>query len=60
MRGRGQRLDAPANIKQIREEMKKKKNLPQGKVTSVFLTFLLAGILYKKRRADSPEYFLFF
>lgn len=51
-------------LEQIREEMKKKKNLPQGKVTSVFLTFfLLAGVLYKKKkkkRADSPEYFLFF
>lgn len=42
------------------EKKWKRKNLPQGKVTSVFLTFLLAGVLYKKRRADSPEYFLFF
>lgn len=61
LRGRGLRLDAPAKIKQIREEMKtKKKNLPQGKVTSVFLTFSLAGVLYNKGELIVLNIFYFF
>jgi hypothetical protein len=55
----------PSRLEQIREEMRLKqkrikKSLPQGEVTSVFLCFACWCFQKETKKAESPEYFLFF
>lgn len=55
MRGGVYAWTLPPRLEQIREEMKKKKNLPQGKVTSVFLTFFCLLVFYIRRKKRKEE-----
>lgn len=64
--GQGLHLDTLAMIRTDKKRNEKEKDLPQGKFTSVFLTFFFFCLLVfyirrkKEIRADSPEYSYFF